>query len=57
MELGIKVVRVSYDNRNNKTLEEIKSFFSTQLYLWTVVFVSLLIISYHDYFVLFALTI
>lgn len=29
MELGIKVVRVSYDNRNNKTLEEIKSFFST----------------------------
>jgi hypothetical protein len=39
-----------------KTLKEIKSLFFNTLYLWTAVFVSPLVISYHDFLVLFAPT-
>jgi hypothetical protein len=38
-----------------KTLEEIKSLFFYNLYLWAVVFVYPLVISYHDFLVLFLL--
>jgi hypothetical protein len=41
---------------HERTLEEIKSlFFNT--YLWTAAFVSSLVISYHDFLILFAHTI
>jgi hypothetical protein len=45
----------SFEDRG-KTLEEIKSLFFNTLYLWTADFVSALVISYHDFLVLFAPT-
>jgi hypothetical protein len=39
-----------------RTLEEIKSLFFNALYLWITAFVFPLVISYHDFLVLFALT-
>jgi len=38
---------------HKKTLEEIKSLFFNTLYLWTATYVSPLVISYHDFLVLF----
>jgi hypothetical protein len=43
----------SFENRK-KTLEKIKSLFFNTLYLWIFAFVSLLVISYHDFLVLLA---
>jgi hypothetical protein len=43
----------SFENRD-KTLEEIKSLFFNTLYLRIAAFVSPLVISYHDFLVLFA---
>jgi hypothetical protein len=37
-----------------RTLEEIKSLFFNTLYLWTAAFVSPLLISYHDFLIIFA---
>jgi hypothetical protein len=39
-----------------RTLEEIKSLFFNTLYIWIAVFVSSLVISYHDFLVLFVST-
>ena len=39
-----------------RTLEEIKSLFFNTLYLWTIAFVSPLVIRYLDFLVLFAST-
>jgi len=36
-----------------RSLEELKSFFLNTLYLWTAIYVSLLVISFHDFLVLF----
>ena len=36
------------------TLEEIKSLFFNSLYLWTTAFISPLVISYHNFFIVFA---
>jgi hypothetical protein len=44
----------SFEDRE-RTLEEIKSLFFYTLYLWTAAFVSPLVISYHDFLVLFFL--
>jgi hypothetical protein len=44
----------SFEDRE-RTLEEIKSLFFNTLYLWTVAFVSPLLISFHEFLVLFAL--
>jgi hypothetical protein len=41
---------------NESTLEEIKSLFFNTLYLWTVAFVSHLMINYHDFLVIFTPT-
>jgi hypothetical protein len=38
---------------HEKTLEEIKSLFFYTLYLWTVAFVSPLVISYYNFLVFF----
>jgi hypothetical protein len=40
------------DKSFERTLEEIKALFFCTLYLWAVVFVSPLLISYHDFHVL-----
>jgi hypothetical protein len=42
----------SFENRK-RTLEELKSLFFSTLYFWTTIFVSPLLISYHDFSVLF----
>jgi hypothetical protein len=39
---------------HEKSLEGIKSLFFNTLYLWTASFISPLVISYHDFLVLFA---
>ena len=39
---------------HERTLEEFKSSFFYTLYLWTTTFVSPLVISYHDFLVLFS---
>jgi hypothetical protein len=39
-----------------RIVDEIKSLFFNTLYLWTTDFVSPLVISYHDFIVLFAPT-
>jgi hypothetical protein len=44
----------SFEGHEN--VEEIKSLFFNILYLWTPAFVSLLVISYNDFLVLFAPT-
>jgi hypothetical protein len=41
--------------RTERSLEEIKSLFFYTLYLWTTVFVYLVVISYYDFLVLFLL--
>jgi hypothetical protein len=43
----------SFENRK-RTLEELKSLFFSTLYFWTTIFVSPLLISYHDFSVLFS---
>jgi hypothetical protein len=45
-----------YFEDNERTLEEFKSFFFNTLYLWTVAYVSPLVISYYDFLILFAPT-
>jgi hypothetical protein len=42
----------SFEHRE-RTLEELKSFFFNTLYLWTVAFVSALVLSYRDFFFFF----
>ena len=37
-----------------RTLEELQSLFFSTLYLWTTALIYLLVISYHDFLVLFA---
>jgi hypothetical protein len=37
-----------------RTLEKIKYFFFKTLFLWTAAFISPLMISYHDFLVLFS---
>jgi hypothetical protein len=44
----------SFEDRK-RTLEEIKFLFFNTLYRWTATFISLLVISYHDFLVPFAL--
>jgi hypothetical protein len=46
---------MSFEDRE-RTLEEIKSLFFNTLYLWTPTYVSPLVVSYHDFIVLFAPT-
>jgi hypothetical protein len=46
----IKVLRII------STLKEIKSLFFNTVYLWTIAFISPMVISHHDFLVLFALT-
>jgi hypothetical protein len=41
----------SFEDRE-RTLEELKSFFFNTQYLWTVAFVSPLVLSYHFFFLL-----
>jgi hypothetical protein len=43
----------SFENRE-RTLKEIKYFFFKTLYFWTITLVSHLVISYHDFLVLFS---
>jgi hypothetical protein len=38
---------------HERSLEELKSFFLNILYLWTAAYVYLLVISFHDFLVLF----
>jgi hypothetical protein len=40
----------------NWTLKELKSLFFNTLYIWTVAYISPLMISYHDFLILFAPT-
>jgi len=44
---------ISFEDRE-RTLEEIKTLFFYTMYLWTVAFVSPLVINYHDLLVLFS---
>jgi hypothetical protein len=44
---------ISFED-HKKTLDEIKSLFFNILYLWTTTFVCPLVISSHDFFVLFS---
>ena len=39
---------------HERTLEELNSLFFYTLYLWTIAFVFPLVISYHDFIVLFS---
>jgi hypothetical protein len=41
---------------HERTLEEIKSLFFNTMYLWTIAFVSPLVISYHNFLFLFTPT-
>jgi hypothetical protein len=43
----------SFEDRE-KTLEELKSLIFYTLYLWTAAFISPLVISYHNFLVLFS---
>jgi hypothetical protein len=43
----------SFENRE-RTQEEIKYFFFKTLYLWTTAFVFSLVISYHDFLIMFS---
>jgi hypothetical protein len=45
----------SFEDRE-RSLEEIKSLFFNTLYLWTAAFVYPLMISYHDFLILFVFT-
>jgi len=43
-----------YFEDRERNLEELKSFFFNTLYLWTTAYISPLVISYHDFLILFA---